>query len=236
MLYETQSAHLGGNMSSVEILVALYYKIMKPEDHFILSKGHCVATLYAILADKGIISEELLNTYYQKGGLPGHATKMKGIEVSTGSLGHGLPIGIGVALADRNHKVYVLMSDGEMQCGTTYESLLFGAQHNLTNLIILIDNNHLQAFGFTRDVLNIEPLENKLEVFNWGSQRVNGHQPKKIIKAIDKISKNKPNAIICDTIKGKGVSFYENKLESHYYNLNEKQYKKAIYYNSDRIS
>jgi len=227
MLYESQSSHLGGNMSCVEILVALYYKIMKPGDHFILSKGHCVATLYAILADKGIISKELLDTYYQKDGLPGHATKMEGIEVSTGSLGHGLPIGIGMALADRSHKVYVLMSDGEMQCGTTWESALFASHHKLDNLIVIVDYNKWQAFGKTNEVLNLEPLAEKWISFGWNATDVDGHNVRYLEANLAAFSA-KPLILIAHTIKGKGVSFYEDKLESHYFNLDEKQYKKTI--------
>lgn len=228
MLYKTQSSHLGGNMSCVEILVALYYNILKHSDHFILSKGHCVATLYAILADKGIIPKKLLETYYQKGGLLGHATRMKGIEVSTGSLGHGLPIGIGMALADRNHKVYVLMSDGEMQAGTTWESALFASHYKLDNLVVIVDYNKWQAFGKTNEVLNLEPLRNKWKAFNWNICEINGHDFKNLLDALNE-KRNKPHIIIAHTIKGKGVSDYEDKLESHYYNLNEEQYKKAIY-------
>ena len=228
MLYESKSSHLGGNMSCVEILVALYYKIMKPGDHFILSKGHCIATLYAILADKGIIPKKLLDTYYQKDGLPGHATKMEGIEVSTGSLGHGLPIGIGMALADRNHKVYVLMSDGEMQAGTTWESALFASHHKLNNLVVIIDYNKWQAFGRINEVLNLEPLKEKWKMFGWVAVEVDGHSFRELDLGFNIPQWEKPLIIIAHTIKGKGVSFYEDKLESHYHSLTKEQYEKAL--------
>lgn len=231
LLYRHRAAHLGSNLSCIEMLVALHFGVMKPEDKFLLSKGWAAATLYSILAEKGIIDwKELLEKYYEPNshyyGLVHH--KVPGIEHSFGSAGHGLPVAIGMALADRNRKVFVLISDGECQCGTFYEGLLFAAQHKLNNLIVLIDNNRLQAFGWTKKVLNIEPLDERLKFFNWKIQRVNGHDMKEIIKACKNISNKKPNIIICDTIKGKGVSFAENKLQWHYYNLDKKLMERAL--------
>jgi len=132
-----------------------------------------------------------------------------------------------MALADKKRRVFVLVSDGECQCGTFYEGLLFAAQHKLNNLIVLVDNNRLQAFGWTKKVLNIEPLDKRLKFFNWKIQRVDGHNMNEIIKACKNLSKKKPNMIICDTIKGKGISFAENKLEWHYFNLTPELYEKA---------
>ncbi len=232
LLYKHQACHLGSCMSCIEILVALYFGgIMKPEDKFLMSKGWAAAALYSILAEKGVIDwNDLYENYYEIGskywGLVHHT--VPGIEHSFGSVGHGLPVAIGMALADRNRKVFVLMSDGECQPGTFYESILFASQHKLNNLIALIDNNRLQAFGWTKEVLNIEPLDKRIKMFDWAVQRVDGHNIKEIIKACENLSSKKPNMIICDTIKGKGVSFAENKLEWHYYNLDEKLMKRAL--------
>lgn len=236
LLYKHQACHLGPCMSCVEILVALYFKIMKAEDKFILSKGHAAGALYAVLAEKGIIDwNELYEKYYEKGheywGLAHHT--VPGVIFSTGSLGHGLPVTCGMALAikkdKKDGKVYCLMSDGEMDCGTTWESALFAAHHKLSNLIVFVDYNKLQAFGKTNEVLNLEPLAEKWKKFGWSVYEVNGHNLDKLLKIFKKniFSKNKPIIIICHTIKGKGVSFAENKLEWHYYNLTKKLYARA---------
>lgn len=231
LLYKHQACHLGSCLSCVEILVALYYSIMKPGDKFLLSKGWAAAALYSILAEKGIIDwDDLYENYYEPGskywGLVHHT--VPGIEHSFGSVGHGLPVAIGMALADRDRRVFCLISDGGCQPGTFYESILFGAQHKLNNLIILVDNNRLQAFGWTKEVLNIEPLDKRVEMCDWKTQRVNGHNIKEIIKACEDLSNKKPNMIVCDTIKGKGISFAENKLGWHYWNLNHRQYLQAL--------
>lgn len=229
MLYEAQGCHLGSCMSCVEILVALYFGIMKPGDHFILSKGHAVATLYAILTEKGILPEEKLSTYLKEGGLPGHVTRgIPGIEVSTGSLGHGLPIGCGMALADRTKRVYVLMSDGEMQEGSTWESALFASQNRLDNLVAIVDNN---KFSASRRTDFLEPLAEKWRKFGWWvADSIKGHdigQLELFLKLAGE-SVSKPSCIICDTLKGKGIPFLENKLESHYHILNKKEFDKSL--------
>jgi len=232
LLYKHQAAHLGSCMSCIEILVALYFGgVMRPEDKFLMSKGWAAAALYSVLSEKGIVDwKDLYENYYELGskywGLVHHTVPV--IEHSFGSAGHGLPVAIGMALADRKKKVYVLVSDGECQCGTFYESILFASQHKLNNLIVLVDNNRLQAFGWTKKVLNIEPLDNRIKTFNWKVQRVNGHNVKEIVKACKNLSNKKPNMIVCDTIKGKGISFAENKLEWHYYNLDKKLMERAL--------
>ena len=235
LLYKHKACHLGSCMSCIEILVALYYKIMKPEDKFLMSKGWAAAALYSILADKGIIDwNDLYENYYEVGskywGLVHHT--VPGVEHSFGSAGHGLPVAIGMALANKNRRVFCLVSDGEMDCGTTWESALFAPHHKLDNLVVLVDYNKFQAFGKTNEVLNLEPLVKKWKDFNWYVQRINGHNFEELIKAFKNLSNEKPNIIICDTIKGSGgntaCNIFENKLEWHYRNLDEKMFKYAI--------
>ena len=239
LLYRHKACHLGSNMSAIEILVALYYKIMKKEDKFLLSPGWKAAALYSILADKKIIDwKDLLKNYYEPGskywGLVHHT--VPGIEHSFGSAGHGLPVAIGMDLAvkldKKKGKVYCLVSDGEMDCGTTWESALFASHHKLDNLVVLVDYNKFQAFGKTNEVLNLEPLVKKWKDFNWYVQRINGHNFEELIKAFKNLSNEKPNIIICDTIKGSGgntaCNIFENKLEWHYKNLDEQTFKYAL--------
>lgn len=236
LLYKHKACHLGSCMSCIEILVALYFKIMKPEDKFILSKGHAAAALYTVLAEKGVINwEELYEKYYEKGheywGLVHHT--VPGIIFSTGSLGHGLPAACGMAFAikkDKNkEKVYCLMSDGEMDCGTTWESALFAAHHKLDNLVVIVDRNWWQAFGKTEEVLKLEPLKKKWEAFGWEVSEADGHNFEDLLEAFERnlLIKGKPHIIICRTVKGKGISFAENKMEWHYYNLTQELYERA---------
>ncbi|PJA84151.1 MAG: transketolase [Candidatus Nealsonbacteria bacterium CG_4_9_14_3_um_filter_37_13] len=236
LLYKHNACHLGSCLSCVEILVALYFKIMKSEDKFLLSKGWAAAALYSILAEKGIIEwNDLYENYYEPGskywGLVHHT--VPGVEHSFGSAGHGLPVAIGMALANKNRRVFCLVSDGEMDCGTTWESALFAAHHKLDNLVVLVDYNKFQAFGKTNEVLNLESLAEKWRNFNWVVYEIDGHNFGELLKTLKKIPsvKGKPHILICHTIKGKGISFYENKLESHYGNISDEQYKelKKIY-------
>jgi len=236
LLYKHKACHLGSCMSAIEILVSLYYKILKKEDKFLLSPGWKAAALYSILADKKIIDwEDLLKNYYEFGskywGLVHH--NVPGIEHSLGSAGHGLPVACGMAYAlkldNKKERIFCLLSDGEMNCGTTWESALIAAHHKLDNLFVFVDYNKLQAFGKTNEVLNLEPLARKWKDFNWDTQEIDGHNFKKIFLAFEKASlkKDQPHIIICHTIKGKGISFAENKLEWHYFNLTKELYEKA---------
>lgn len=234
LLYRHKAAHLGSNMSSIEILVALYFKIMKPGDRFILSPGWKAAALYSILSQKGYFSwKELLRDYYQAGkkyiGLV-HG-EVKGVEASFGSAGHGLPVAIGMALVKKlnNEKgrIFCLMSDGEMDCGTTWEGALFAAHHELDNLFVIVDYNKFQAFGRTNEVLNLEPLSKKWKIFNWNVVEIDGHNFREIISNISGRNINKPKVLIAHTIKGKGISFAENQLDWHYLNLTKELYEKA---------
>jgi transketolase len=236
LLFKHQACHLGSCMSCIEILVALYFKIMKPEDKFLLSKGWAAAALYSVLAEKGIIDwDDLYENYYELNskywGLVHHT--VPGIEHSFGSAGHGLPVACGMALAQKldknNNRVYCLVSDGEMDCGTTWESALFAAHHKLDNLVALVDFNKFQAFGKTNEILNLEPLAEKWRKFGWDVYEVNGHNLDELLETLGKTPSipGRPHIIICHTIKGKGISFAENKLEWHYYNLTPELYERA---------
>lgn len=246
MIFDSQSSHIGSALSCVDILTVLYFKILSIDpknplaenrDRFILSKGHAASALYATLAQRQFFPEKILDTYCLNGGeLPGHSTMncVPGVEVSTGSLGHGLSIGTGIALAgkrdNKNYKVFVLISDGECQEGSVWEAAMFSSHHKLDNLITIIDYNKLQAFGRTNDVINLEPLKDKWISFGWQVQEIDGHNFNEIEKVCEKLpfEKNKPSIIIAHTIKGKGISFMENKLEWHYKSPNKEEYNLAI--------
>lgn len=198
-----------------------------------MSKGWVAAALYSILADKGIIDwDDLYENYYEPGskywGLVHHT--VPGVEHSFGSAGHGLPVGIGMTLADRNRRIFVLMSDGEMDCGTTREGALFALHHKLDNLTVLVDYNKLRAFRKTNEVLNLDPLARKWETFGWIVQEVDGHDFDELLKTLKRILtvKGKPRVVICHTVKGKGISFAENKVEWHYYNMDKKLMEQAL--------
>lgn len=233
--FKAKSSHLGSALSIVEILYTLYFKnILKKKDRFILSKGHSTIALYCILFQKKILSKKELFSFGNNGTkLMAHAShKVKGVEFSTGSLGHGLPVGVGKALFFKSKKmkknVYVLISDGELNEGTTWESLLFASHHKLDNLIVIIDNNKIQSMGNVKKILKLEPIKKKLEAFGAKVFRCNGHDTDKIKHYVKIKTPNKPKVIIADTIKGKGISFMENNNLWHYKNPNEKEHELAI--------
>lgn len=245
MITKAKAGHIGSNFSIVDILTVLYNDVLKfdakqpnwPErDRFILSKGHACACLYGILAEKKFFPKSWLDKFYLEAGkLPGHATHtVPGIEVSTGSLGHGLPIACGMALsAKRDHKkwrVFCLISDGELNEGSIWEDLLFAPHHQLDHLTLIIDYNKIQALGNTNNVLTLEPLVDKLRSFNWQTREIDGHNFNEIKFALTAIpfKTDSPSCIIAHTVKGKGVSFMENKLEWHYKTPNSNEFKKAI--------
>lgn|SRR5574344_808142 len=234
MITNAKSGHPGGGLSAVEILTVLYNKVMKnyPEwkespyynerDRFVLSKGHASSALYAILAQRGYFAEEELMTFRKLGSkLQGHpSTMLKGIEVSTGSLGQGLSMACGIALALRLDKnpahVFTLLGDGELQEGSCWEAIMNGAHRKLGNLTAIIDRNNLQIDGTTDVVKNLNPLDKKFEAFNWNVKTVDGHNIEELYEALE-ASKNsdRPTVIIAKTIKGKGVSFMENQCGWH---------------------
>ncbi|MBN1526359.1 MAG: transketolase [Candidatus Omnitrophica bacterium] len=243
MIHRTKSPHIGSSLSAVDILVALYFEIMnidpkgqcgKNKDRFILSKGHACAALYAVMAERGIIDADTINGFARNGGaLEQHPNKhhCEGIEVSTGSLGHGLSIGAGMALSgkvDRKaYKVYVLLSDGEMNEGSVWEAVMFAAHQGLDNLIALVDANKIQAMGCTKDIIGLDPISEKWRSFGWHVQDIDGHDFREIINAFKNIMPGKPNAIILNTSKGKGVSFMENNVLWHYRSPDEVEYRDA---------
>ena len=246
MIFESGSSHIGSAFSCVDILTVLYFNILSIDpknplnsdrDRFILSKGHAASALYAALAERGFFPEENLDSYCRdKSNLPGHPTLrcVPGVEASTGSLGHGLAIGSGMAFAgkkdNKNYRVFVLMSDGECNEGSVWESAMFSAHHKLDNLIGIIDYNKLQAMGRTDEVIGLEPLRKKWESFGWAVEETDGHNHSEIEKRLKKtpFKKDKPSLIIAHTTKGKGVSFMEDKLEWHYKSPDKEQFAKAL--------
>jgi transketolase len=232
--YEANSSHIGSCYSIVEILYALYFLKFKKKDTFILSKGHAALALYCTLFEKKILSKALLDSYGKNNTtLMAHAShKVKGVEFSTGSLGHGLPYAVGKALGEKidksKNKIYVLISDGELNEGTTWESLLFASFHKLDNLFIIIDYNKIQSLDFVKKVLKIEPLRQKLVSFNCNVSQIDGHNIKQIVKSLKPHNNNKPNIIIANTIKGKGVKYMENTVLWHYKSPNKEQLSNAM--------
>ena len=245
MVHHAKASHLGTCLSMADLLACLYWHAMKvhPEDpqwderdRFILSKGHGAAILYAALAERGFFAKEELLTYCAAGSrLTGHATSgVPGVELSSGSLGHGLPVGCGIALAHKRagkpNKTYVILGDGEMDEGSNWEALLFGAHHRLDNLVAIIDYNKIQSYGRTNEVLNLEPLSDKLRAFGWGVAEVDGHDMEKLTLAFDTLPFNqgKPIAMIAHTIKGKGISFMQDQLVWHYKSPSDEQLVAAL--------
>ena len=226
------SGHPGGSMSAAELFATLYFKVLRhdpkdPEwadrDRFVLSKGHVAPGMYAALAESGYFPKEELLTLRKIGSrLQGHPVKGKlpGVEMSTGSLGQGLSMSCGLALAakmdGKDSKVYCLVGDGELQSGQNWEALMLASHYKLNNLVVFVDRNHLQIMGTTEETLSIDPLMAKLEAFGLNTMSIDGHNVKKIIKACKKAAAaTRPTAIILNTIKGKGVSFMENNVDFH---------------------
>jgi transketolase len=245
MTSEAKTSHVGGCLSCLDVVSVLFTKILnidkknpksKKRDRFILSKGHTAAIIYSALANKGFFPRKWLSTFIENGTkLPGHIDhKVPGVEFSTGSLGHGLSVGLGMAIAmrDKNIKsnVYVLVSDGEMNTGSTWESIMFAAHHKVSNLICIVDKNKIQSFGKTKDIINLDPLHKKWEAYGWNTYDIDGHNHSEIEKAFINSKKNskKPSVIICNTIKGKGIKDFEGRLISHYRPPNEDQLKDIL--------
>ncbi len=234
MTSRANASHIGSSLSIADILATLYAKILRfdptrpdwvDRDRFILSKGHGCAGLYAVLAECGFFPLEWLQTYYQNGTrLAGHATHkgVPGVEVSTGSLGHGLALGVGMALAaqrdGRSPRIFCLLSDGECDEGSTWEAALFAPHHRLTNLIAIVDYNKIQSLGRVKDVIDLDPLAAKWSAFGWATHELDGHDLRALEKAFSRIPFDpaRPSCIIAHTVKGKGVSFMEDKLQWHY--------------------
>src|SRR5882672_1633890 len=233
MVYEADSGHIGGSFSSVEMVVALYYFAMRHEpsqpqwrerDRFILSKGHCAPVAYAVLADLGYFPASDLAQFRRPGShLQGHPYQPKtpGIEASTGTLGLGLSTALGMALGAKlrgqSHYYYVLCGDGEIQEGQIWEAAMFGHKYKLDNVIGFVDRNYLQTDGNTEDIMPLDPLPIKWQAFGWNTFEIDGHDFGQIIDVVAraKESKGRPSMVICHTVKGKGVSFMEDRMEWH---------------------
>lgn len=227
------SGHPGGSLSSADLLAALYFNVMRHDptdpgwedrDRFILSKGHAAPVLYAALAESGYFSVEELITLRKMGSrLQGHPVKGKvpGVEMSTGSLGQGLSMACGIALAgkldNKDYNTYCLLGDGELQSGQNWEAAMFAHHHKLNRLIVFVDINHLQITGDTESVMSIEPLADKWMAFGWNTIVIDGHNMLQILEACRKAKESlaNPTVVIMNTVKGKGISFMENNCDFH---------------------
>lgn len=233
MLTEAGSGHTGGSLSAADIVAALYFYKMshrpqepewKERDRFVLSKGHAAPVLYAVLALTGYFDRELLKTLRRiDSPLQGHPSSkmLKGVEISTGSLGQGLSIANGMAMGLRmdglGSRVYCLLGDGELQEGQVWEAAMTAVHYGIDNLCAIVDNNGLQIDGFCCDVMKIEPITEKWRAFGWHVMDIDGHAMEQIVDALDEAErvKGKPSVIVARTVKGKGVSFFEGKAEYH---------------------
>jgi len=246
MITDAQVGHIGGSFSSADILTALYFHIMRIDplnpnwpdrDRFILSKGHGATLLYSALAERGFFSVDELSTFGKLGSiLQVHPdrNKVPGVEASTGALGQGLSIGIGMALAakldKKNYHTYVVLGDGEIQEGQVWEAAMFASHFKVDNLTAILDYNNVQLMGNVPDIMQIKPVKEKWESFGWNTIEINGHDFSQIINAVNsaKMKKGVPTIIIAKTIKGKGVSFMQNTCEWHGKAPSNEEYKKAI--------
>ena len=237
MYFKANAGHVGCSLSGAEILTLIqFHWSTNKDDEIVLSKGHAAAVLYSVLAEAGIISEETINTFYKDGTyLAAHppANKISKIPFATGSLGHGLSLACGLALSDSftdvKRTIYCVTSDGELNEGSIWEAAMFAAHHKLTNLIWLIDRNKLQGFGKTEDVMQLEPLKEKLESFGWTAAEADGHSFTELNAAMTLLNKNsaqtnKPKVLICHTTKGKGMDELENQVGCHYLPMDEKKF------------
>lgn len=246
MVFKAKASHVGGALSMTDILTVLYKYIlnvvpeepdMKGRDKFLLSKGHACSGLYATLGIFGFFPLKDLETYAVDGSLfLSHTShKIPGIEISAGSLGHALPVACGIAIANKRKfatsKTFCLVSDGELNEGSNWESIMLAPQLKLDNLILIVDYNKIQSLGFVKDVIDLEPLRAKFESFKWEVIEIDGHNHQEIYNTLivcNQSLNEKPKVIIANTVKGKGISFMENKLLWHYKSPSEEQYIQAI--------
>lgn len=239
MVYSAKASHIGSSLSAIDLLSVIYSRAKDPgagghSDFVLISKGHAAAGVYAVLKEFGYLSEQDIASYCQDGAkLSGHvtSTNIQSVTLSTGSLGHALPVAVGIALGKKrknlNGKVYVVMSDGELNEGSNWEAILSAANFNLNNLIVIIDRNRLQSLRSTEETMKLDSLSAKFLAFNWDCKELDGHDHLELDNAIACESAN-PKAIIANTIKGKGVSFMENSVGWHYKYPNEVELSKAI--------
>ena len=246
VVYAAKAGHIGGDLSCLNVMTALYFHVMNGlnpkdpkaplRDRFVLSKGHCVESLYVTLEAKGYLKPEVLDTLGQFGSiLSGHPTiEVPGIEVNSGALGHGLSIGVGMAIAAKMDqqpwRTYVMMGDGEQGEGSIYEAAMAANSYHLDNLVAIIDRNHLQISGNTEDVMPIDNIHDRWTAFGWDVILMNGDSMDDIIRTFDNIDYNngKPHLLVSDTTKGKGVSFMEGIAKWHHGVLNAEQCEAAV--------
>lgn len=246
MVYEARMGHPGGDMSSADILAALYFGVLRfdPEkprdpdrDRFVMSKGHCSGAFYSTLAAAGYFPVEELSTYMQpKSRLNGHPnrTYLPGVETNTGPLGHGLPVGVGIACAGKmdgkDYRVFVLTGDGEIEEGSVWEAAMTAAHRKLSNLTVIVDRNTLQQGARTDDTTALEPLADKWRAFGWETVEIDGHDVAKLLDMLGAPTgaRNKPLCVIAHTIKGKGVSFMEDNVAWHHGVPSREQFEQAM--------
>lgn len=245
MVHHANASHIGTCLSIADLLAVLYHSVLRvdpkqpkwPErDRFVLSKGHGAAAIYSVLAECGFFPPAMLNNYCDDGTcLAGHASHhMPGVDFSTGSLGHGLSLGCGVALAaerdGQSFRAFVQLSDGECDEGSTWEAILFAPHHHLDNLVAIVDYNKIQSFGTVKEVLDLEPLADKWRAFGWTVREIDGHDHAQIHAALHAVpfETGRPSVVIAHTVKGKGVSFMENKLAWHYKSPSAEQLAQAL--------
>ena len=264
VVYAAKAGHIGGDLSCLNVMTALYFHVMKnlnpaepkaaERDRFVLSKGHCVEALYVTLEAKGFLKPEVLDTLGKFGSiLSGHPTiEVPGIEVNSGALGHGLSIGVGMAIAAKmnagvynthhpspiTYRTFVLMGDGEQGEGSIYEAAMAGNKYQLDNLVAIIDRNHLQISGDTENVMPIDSIKERWSAFGWDVISMNGDSMEDIVKTFDAIdyTNKKPHLLISNTTKGRGVSFMEGIAKWHHGVLNEEQCKAAVKEIEERIA
>lgn len=234
-----EGGHLGGSMSLVEILTTLYFDVLDVDpadptapgrDILILSKGHGAIALYAVLAERGFFPAEELATYGRPGSrLMGHPVRaVPGVEAATGSLGHGLPLANGFALARPDRRCYVVAGDGELQEGSVWEAAMSTAGLGLDNVTVVVDRNGLQITGRTEDTVPLEPLGDRWRAFGWAVREVDGHDPAALREALRAREAGRPSVVIARTVKGNGLPAVQGRVESHYARLGERQSARAI--------
>jgi transketolase len=246
MTHRAKSSHVGSSLSAADLLAVLYSGILRirpsqpdweDRDRFILSKGHGAAAVYAVLAERGFFPLDWLDTFYLDGSpLAGHITHtgVPGVDASTGSLGHGLSIACGMALVGKRdqwpYRVFAILSDGECDEGSTWEAVLFAAHHRLDNLVAMVDYNKIQSLGRVEEVLNLEPFGEKWRSFGWSVRQINGHNLEEIERTLRAVpfEAGRPSCVIAHTVKGKGVSFMEDKVLWHYRPPNDEELRRAL--------
>lgn len=245
MIYAAKGGHIGGSLSSVDILVALYFRVMRYDhadpkapwrDRFVLSKGHSVESLYAVLSRAGFFPASELAGYGSFGTmLFGHPTlKVPGVEIPSGSLGHGLSVGVGMAIACKRdslpNRIFVLMGDGEQAEGSVWEAAMAAGHYDLDNLVAIIDANRLQISGTVEQVMDSSPLGEKYRSFGWSVREADGHDPDELVEALGSTpwKRGRPNLLLARTIKGRGASFMENNPAWHHKTPSQEEYRRAL--------